>query len=145
MAPKVSAIIPSTSALDLRRKRLEKLLTKAAPGPSRVASTPAFSEASRSSRRAPPGGAPYHGAPPVRIPTTESRCSNKKLLEDSRLCSAGTDAVRSLQLASPSSASRKPTASSRLATSSSQKVNPDRISSLVRQLLEGEESDAANW
>ncbi|CAE7591663.1 unnamed protein product, partial [Symbiodinium pilosum] len=141
----VSAIMPSASALDLRRKRLEKLLTKATPGPSRVASTPAFSEASRLSRRAPPGGAPYQGAPPVRILTTESRHSNKKLLEDSRLCSAGTDAMRSAQLLpSPSSASRKPTASSRLETSSSRKVNPERIGSLVRQLLAGEEP-AANW
>eukprot|EP00434_Breviolum_minutum_P030275 symbB.v1.2.026780.t1/scaffold2704.1/size72676/5 len=62
MAHKVSAVLPSGSAPDLRRSRLEKLLTKQA-----ARSTPAPSEISRASsvRRAPPGGAPYVAAPPV--------------------------------------------------------------------------------
>lgn len=133
MAHKVSAVLPSGSAPDLRRSRLEKLLTKQA-----ARSTPAPSEISRASsvRRAPPGGAPYVAAPPVRLPTGASKRSSAH----GRLASAGSEALGAPESSLPALAPQHPTeSSSRLPTGASQKVE-QQVGSYIKQLV-GEEGD----
>ncbi|OLP88854.1 hypothetical protein AK812_SmicGene29722 [Symbiodinium microadriaticum] len=126
---------------ELNQKRLEKLLTKAVCTLRQHGQTLA--------RKAAPG---RRAVPRLEVPLIMAL--HPKLLEDSRLCSrglcrkptgAGTDAVRSLQLRLQHVGRGKIWASDVETVACVARVNPDRISSLVRQLLEGEESDAANW
>ncbi|CAL1160607.1 unnamed protein product [Cladocopium goreaui] len=139
MADKVSAILPCrASAPDLRRSRLEKLLEKQAGK-----STPAPSEISRASsvRRAPPGGAPYKLAPPVRLPTGASKPSSH-----GRLTSAATEALRfpTAESSVPAIAPQHPESSSRLPTGNSRKVE-EQVGSFIKQLVGDEGDGMLHW
>eukprot|EP00930_Biecheleria_cincta_P011466 TRINITY_DN1142_c0_g1_i3.p1 TRINITY_DN1142_c0_g1~~TRINITY_DN1142_c0_g1_i3.p1 ORF type:complete len:524 (+),score=153.49 TRINITY_DN1142_c0_g1_i3:1076-2647(+) len=68
MPSRIASVAPSSSAPDLRRDRLEKILTKAKPPSELRRSGP-----ERQDRKRPPGGAPYKSAPPVRDSTATRR------------------------------------------------------------------------
>ncbi|CAJ1455704.1 unnamed protein product [Effrenium voratum] len=131
MAHKVSAVLPSASAPDLRRSRLEKLLSQAKP-------TPAPSEISRTSaRRSAPGGAPYPGAPPVRL-ATGSRQSTAARQLPSRLTSAASALRLTQQSSTPAISPSRPTEERRSQTGSSK---APELGSYIKQLVGDEKGD----